>query len=339
MAIQTGQEFARKKLLDVFQNKTVCITGATGLIGSAITRAILRGNDEQELNCTVIALVRDEKKAEVLFGGAPSLLYYRWNLQEPFPQIAECVDYVIHTACPTSSASFVESPVETISAILSGTGAMLEFCRKQSLLKVVFLSTMEVYGEIDGVVSEDQFGALDPMNVRNSYPESKRMAECLCASYSSEYDVPCCVLRLAQSFGSGVSRADKRVFAEFANRALEGKPIVLFSDGMKKNAYLSLNDAVSAVFTVCSSGVPGEAYNAANRETYCSILEMAQFVQNSFNTQTEDVVFGEDVDRARAFRKSSNLLLDTKKLETLGWQASENLKTMYTTMMADWQNE
>lgn len=339
MVAQKKRDSNSGKLLDAFRDKTVCITGATGLVGSALVRALLRRNCERDLNCTIVAVVRDGQKAETLFGHPSSLACYCWNLRDPFPQIVECVDYVIHTACPTASAAFVEHPVETISAILDGTRTVLEHCREHSPKKVVFLSTMEVYGEIEGMVSEDRFGSLDPMRVRNSYPEAKRIAECLCASYASEYEVPCCVLRLAQSFGFGVSRADKRVFAEFANCALQGNPIVLFSDGKKKNAYLSLNDAVNAVLTVCLSGVPGEAYNAANRETYCSIVEMAQLVQDAFNSETRDVVFGEDVERAKTFRKSSDLLLDTEKLEALGWSATEDLKAMYAAMIGGWQNE
>lgn len=332
---------SRQEAIEVFRNTTVCVTGATGLIGSAFVKYLLRANKDRALNCTVVILVRNKDKAMQLFGASDQLVYYDWTLQDPIPPLAETVDYLIHAAAPTASAAFVERPVETISAIVDGTRAILEFCYKQALdlravKKTVFLSTMEVYGETEGEVFETSFGSLDPMNVRNSYPEAKKLAECLCASYASEYEVPCCVLRLAQTFGAGVDPSDKRVFSEFAGCALRGKEIVLYSDGSKKNVYLSLDDAIQAILVACKRGVPGEAYNAANPTTYCSVLEMARFVQKTFNQQTDAVIFKTDAERAKTFRKSSDLLLNTNKLEELGWNAEEGLEIMYADMVREW---
>ena len=61
------------------------------------------------------------------------------------------------------------------------------------------------------------------------------------------------VLRLAQTFGGGVRRDDERVFAEFARCAEEGRDIVLLSDGSKRNCYLSVNDAASAILAVLAN--------------------------------------------------------------------------------------
>ena len=102
---------------------------------------------------------------------------------------------------------------------------------------------------------------------------------CLFASYANEYNVSACVLRLAQTFGSGASRSDERVFAEFARNAISGENIILYSDGSTKNPYLSLDDAINAIaFILLYGKAGGKTYNAANNETYCSISEMAESV-------------------------------------------------------------
>ena len=116
------------------------------------------------------------------------------------------------------------------------------------------------------------------MNVRSSYPESKRLCESLCSAYASEYGVPAKVVRLTQTFGVGVSYNDGRVFAEFARCAIEGRDIVLKTKGQTKRNYIDIDDAVNAIFTVLLKGVAGEAYNVANEDTYCSIYEMANMV-------------------------------------------------------------
>ena len=116
------------------------------------------------------------------------------------------------------------------------------------------------------------------MKVRTSYPESKRMCESLCTAYASQYSVPVKVLRLTQTFGPGVRYDDGRVFAEFARCAIERRNIVLHTDGATRRSYLYTADAVSAILTVLLKGIAGEAYNAANEATFCSIREMAQLV-------------------------------------------------------------
>ena len=76
---------------------------------------------------------------------------------------------------------------------------------------MVYLSSLEVYGSPDekvNYITEKDYGYLDPMQVRSSYSEGKRMAECLCAAYAKEYNVPVSVARLSQTFGAGVSYDD-----------------------------------------------------------------------------------------------------------------------------------
>ena len=51
-----------------FQNKTFLVTGATGLVGSVFIKALSYANEKNKLNVTVLAVVRDEKKAEKILG-------------------------------------------------------------------------------------------------------------------------------------------------------------------------------------------------------------------------------------------------------------------------------
>lgn len=71
---------------------------------------------------------------------------------------------------------------------------------------------------------------------------------------------------------------DGRVFAEFARDAIHGSDIKLQTAGTSKQMYLYIADAVTAILTVLLSGNTVEAYNAANPDTYCSIIEMAQLI-------------------------------------------------------------
>ena len=52
---------------DRFYGKTMMVSGATGLIGSFLIDLIMRLNQEKHLNCQVIALGRNQEKAEKRF--------------------------------------------------------------------------------------------------------------------------------------------------------------------------------------------------------------------------------------------------------------------------------
>lgn len=328
----------RKCSWEKFRNSSICITGATGLIGSHFVKRIIELNKSDDLNCSLLLLVRSVKKAQKIFSDHDELRLISWDMEKDIPEIDYKIDYFVHAASPTSSKGFTDCPVEVIEAIYNSAKNVLLFSMSHRVKKVVLLSTMEVYGEISHKVSENEFGSLDPMVVRNCYPESKRLAECLFASYANEYNVSACVLRLAQTFGSGVSRGDERVFAEFARNAISGENIILYSDGSTKNPYLSLDDAINAIAFILLYGEAGEAYNAANNETYCSISEMAESVLEMHGVEGARVIYQTDTERSKAFRKASNLDLDTRKLEALGWTPHDGLEEMYSSMISSWKS-
>ncbi len=318
-----------------FEGKTIVITGATGLVCSQLVRVFLARNSKYRSNISLILPVRNIEKAKLMFDELPSITYLKWELGLSLDGI-EKAGYFVHGACGTSSKAFQQKPASTISQIVSGGEETLKTASELNIKKYVFLSTMEVYGEVEDVAREDNLGKLDPMVVRNSYPEAKRLVECLCASAYSECGVAAVVLRLAQTFGQGVPKNDGRVFAEFGRQALKGENIVLLSDGLKKNPYLSVNDATRAIIVSLVRGVPGEAYNAANEGSYCSIREMAEMVLEQFGTSVAKVLRAFDPAREATFRKSSDLKLDTTKLTSLGWAPQDSLSDMYLAMIHAW---
>ena len=318
-----------------FDGKSIMITGSTGLIGSQLVRTLLVRNDIFDSDITLTLPVRNVAKATTLFGNRGDVSIINWSMGEKINK-PEHVDFVVHAACGTSSNSFLEFPATTIMQIVGGGQELLKFACSAGVQRFLFLSTMEVYGEVSGIATEDNFGMLDPMVVRNSYPEAKRLVECLCASFASERGLESVVLRLAQTFGEGVRHGDTRVFADFARHAAEGKDIVLFSDGLKRNGYLSVDDAVRAIIIVLIKGQSGEAYNAVNEDSYCSIKEMAQLVLDCFGTEGAKVRREFDPKREATFRKSSDLKLDSAKIRSIGWSSKDSLSDMYRAMIDCW---
>ena len=311
--------------------KRILVSGATGLIGQTIVKFLLRENEH------VIALVRNIERAESILGKANrNLDYMIGDICDIEPKNIN-VDYIIHGASQTSSKAFVDEPIETITTALLGTKNMLEFARINNVKGFVYLSSMEVYGSPlnDLKIDEKHETNLDTMKVRSCYPESKRMCESLCASYSSEFGVPAKVVRLTQTFGPGVKYNDGRVFAEFARCAIERRNIILKTKGETKRSYLYTEDAVNAILTVLYNGTPGEAYNAANEDTYCSIFEMAKMVADRFGYNSIEFLINETDIEKFGYAPVLHMNLDTTKLCNLGWKAKFNLESMFQNMIED----
>lgn len=316
------------------ENKTVFLTGATGLIGQSLIRLLLSGPEQP---ARILALTRNRTKAKEAFAALPGrekLLWIEGDVRN-LPEIPGDIDFMVHGAAETGSRAFVEAPVEVIETAYAGTKNMLELAGKKKPEAFVFLSTMEIYGapEKDEKITEEHGTNLNTMKPRSSYPEGKRLCETLCASYASEFQVPAMVLRLTQTFGPGVRYDDKRVFAEFARCAVENKDIVLKTKGETKRSYLYTEDAAGAILTVLKNGASGEAYNAANEETYCSIREMAELVAKECAGGRIGVRVEETDAESLGYAPVLHMNLDTTKLRSLGWAPKMGLKEMYLCMI------
>lgn len=320
-----------------FKNKTIFLTGGTGLIGSTLTKGLLFVNKKYSLNLKIILLVRDLKKAQKLFNDEYQSLIFVVGSVENLPAIQGRIDFIIHGASPTASLFFVQHPVETIQTAVQGTKNLLELGKSKQVSSFVYLSSMEVYGAplADDFIYESQGCTLDSMQVRSCYPIAKRICENMCVSYASEYNVPTKVIRLAQTFGPGVNINDNRVFAEFARDAIKGNDIELQTYGTSKRMYLYTAEAVTAILVVLLSGAVGEAYNAANPDTYCSIIDMAELVAHQIGNDNFKVLLPSKInDKDSKFPPLHHLKLDTSKIHMLGWKPSIGLKEMYLRMIA-----
>lgn len=323
---------AKRKELAYLDGKTVLVTGATGLIGKMVVSSLLYYNEKENGHINIIIVVRNSEKAISEFSkfDISRLKIIVSDINDKLI-CSENIDYIIHAASNTSSKDFVSKPVDVIMTALRGTENVLNLAVEKKVCSFVFLSTMEVYGmpTDDCKIDENFHTNLNTMNVRSSYPESKRMCEQLCVAYMNQYGVPVKVMRLTQTFGPGVDYNDKRVFAEFARSVIEDKNIVLHTRGETKRNYLYISDAVTAIFTVLINGKNGEAYNAANESTYCSIYEMAQMVAMECSRNKIAVEICIEDESKYGYAPELCMNLSTDKLKSLGWIPERSLCEMY----------
>lgn len=312
------------------------ITGATGYIGSMLTEHLLRTENDSE----IIALCRNsEKKKE-------RMKVFQADLRDsaflkPFCDKNEKIDYIVHCASVTRSSEMASHPVETIQSIINATQNVLELARKYDIKSMVYLSSMEVYGDIDCSdghrASEDEAseGRVEILRERSCYPLGKRMAENICYSYFQEYGVPVKIARLAQTFGRGVPSSDNRVFAQFARAVRADRDIVLHTDGRSMGNYCGIDDAVAGILTILMRGQNGEAYNVVNEENTMTILQMARLVADRIAGGRIGVRFEVSPTESTGYAADTRLRLSGEKLGKLGWEPRQKLADMYRELLED----
>ncbi len=317
-------------LYEELREKTIGITGATGLLGSCMVHCLLALSHEYDLNLTVICFVRDKDKAAKMFGEDDQIVVFQHDFgkDEELPPFLH-IDYLIHFASPTASQYFVKNPVETMMTDFDGTAQVLRFGLSKKTASIVNVSSLEVYGSIyddSTPITEEQQGYIDPMQTRSSYPIAKRAAECLCHAYAEEYGVHVKTARLAQTFGAGVTKNDTRVFAQFARNVIKGEDIVLHTTGELSRCYCYTTDAIEAILYILLKGKDGEAYNVANEESYISIIDMAHFLCKNFNPSIKPVI---ELKEGMGYSPMTKLRLSCEKIRQLGWKPQHDLYAMF----------
>ncbi len=317
-----------------FDGKTFYITGATGTIGSFLIRVLRHVQKYEEININIVASARNKALAETFYKDIlldPRFKLHVVDINNPVSYKGK-IDYIIHTACATSSKSFVENPVEVFNTATKGTENILKLAKEHNIESMVFLSSMEVYGDIDDdkkVLKETDLGNIDVQNPRSSYPMGKRAAETLCFSYANEYNVPVKVARLAQVIGANVDYNDGRVYAQFARSVVEKRDIVLNTTAQTIRSYCYITDIATGIFTLLSKGNNGEVYNLANENASIRIKDMAQMLCDKYPNTNLKI----ELTNPNMYYKETYWNLDTSKIKSLGWNADVSLNEAYNRLV------
>lgn len=306
----------------------VLVTGATGLIGSFLVDALCWMNRRLDAGIEIYAAGRSAAGVRARFGAAAEdrgFHYVPYDACQPVCFDFDA-DFIVHAACSAHPRAYAADPVGTMQANLMGTMQLLEHVRVRGG-RLAFLSTGEIYGENPGLpegFSEEDQGYVNPMSPRSCYPESKRAAETLCASYAAQHGVDARVARLCHVYGPAITAANSRADAQFLRNALAGEDIVMKSAGAQVRSFCYVADAVSAILTILLNGKAGEAYNIANRGSVASIRAYAETLARIAGVQIR-LDLPPKAEKA-GYSRVTRAVLNPGKLESLGWSAQYSLE-------------
>ena len=262
-----GVEFWRKR--------SVLVTGATGLLGSALTGELVRRG--AQVTCLIRDWVPSSRLAET---GLLTQVNVVQGELEDYPRLVRAlneyeIDSVFHLGAQTIVGTASRSPLSTFEANIRGTWNLLEACRvcPRLIQRVIVASSDKAYGVHEQLpYTEDR-----ALQGRFPYDVSKSCADLITLSYFHSYRLPVAVTRCGNLYGGGDLNWN-RLIPGTIRAVLKGDAPVIRSDGTYVRDYFFVRDAVEAYLQLAErvpeDGFIGEAFNFAT-ETPLSVTQMA----------------------------------------------------------------
>jgi CDP-glucose 4,6-dehydratase len=301
-------------------DKSVFITGCSGLLGSWLTKRLVAEN------ANVVGLVRDTipKSYLHLSKTDQKIILVRGEI-ENFSLLERIineyeVDFVFHLAAQTIVSIANKNPMSTFKSNIEGTWNLLEACRRTSAgTKIVVASSDKAYGTQKTLPYNEQ----TPLEGRHPYDVSKSCADLLCRSYFETYGTPVCVTRCGNFYAGGDLNFNRIVPGTIKSLIDNQRPKIR-SDGSYIRDYFYIKDGVESYLTLAeameSAMILGEAFNFST-ENPLSVLELVTRIIRQFGSDVEPVVLNTATNEIK-----SQYLSAKKAREVLNWKPRYSLE-------------
>ncbi len=273
-----------------WRDRSVLVTGATGLLGGWLTRSLLsRG-------ASVVCLVRDWvpqcelvrknqlEQVNVVRGDVTDRSVIERALGEYEVQT------VFHLAAQTIVGIANRNPVSTFESNIQGTWNLLEACRRAPLVSaIVVASSDKAYGTHTVLpYSEDM-----ALQGRHPYDVSKSCADLISQAYATTFDLPVGITRCGNFYGGGDLNWN-RVVPGTIRSILRGERPIIRSDGQFIRDYFYVEDGAAAYMLLAERlsadrALRGQAFNFSN-EIQITVLQLVEKILSKMGSKLDPEV-------------------------------------------------
>jgi len=213
------------------------ITGGAGFIGSHIAEELIKlGND-----VIVFDNLSVGKKENIVEGC--KFINGDITNKEELNETLKNIDIVFHEAAFVSIRGSFEKIDDVIQNNFIGTLNVLECMVKQNVKKIVFASSMDVYGEPQYIPVDEKH----PLKTKSPYGLSKIFGEKLCEKFWNDYKIGYVILRYFNTYGIKQTVSSYvGVTTSFINQALKKNPLTIYGNGNQTRDYVSVKDVANA---------------------------------------------------------------------------------------------
>ena len=243
----------------------VAVTGGSGFIGSHVVDALLARDVD-------VRLV-DRHESRYHPNGRTSTVLTNLREADAVRAAVDGCDAVVHLAAAADVGQVVADPRASEDVNTRGTLNVLEAARDAGVGRVLYASTIWVYGEqADGVVDEDSFVGIP----RHFYTATKLAGEMYVRSLSELYGFEHTILRFGIPYGPRAREA--AVLPTFVRRAHAGQPITIAGGGVQSRRFVYVEDLADGVARALAPVAANRTYNLVSEQDV-TVLELAEVVR------------------------------------------------------------
>jgi CDP-glucose 4,6-dehydratase len=298
-----------------WRDRPVFVTGATGLLGSWLTRRLT------EAGADVVCLVRDwVPQSELVRSGIiERVKVVRGDIRDR--EVLERtlgeyeIDTVFHLAAQTIVGIANRNPVSTFESNVQGTWNVLEASRRSPGVKsIVVASSDKAYGDQETLpYSEDT-----PLEGRHPYDVSKSCADLIAQAYGKTYGLPVSVTRCGNFYGGGDLNWN-RIVPGTIRSVLRGERPVIRSDGKFVRDYFYVEDGAAAYMLLAEClrddrALNGSCFNFSN-EIQITVLDLVDKILGKMGSELKPHVRNEASNEIR-----HQYLSAERARNVLGWR-------------------
>lgn len=312
-----------------WRDRSVFVTGCTGLLGSWLTEALVQAE------ANVVGLIRDHVPQSQLYrsGTIDQIQVVRGELcdYELLERtMAEYqVEYVYHLAAQTIVGTANRAPMSTFETNIRGTYMLLEAARRNATIRGVVVSGSDkAYGDQSDLPYTEEA----PLMGRHPYDVSKSCADLIAQTYAHSYRLPVIILRCANMYGGGDLNWN-RILPGTIRSVLQGERPIIRSDGSFKRDYLFVKDAVlgylTAVGCFADPSQFGEAFNFGMGRPVQALDLVRTIIKISDYPDLEPIILDEVENEIQ-----DQYLCSDKAQRVLGWEPTATLEVGLVETMA-----
>jgi nucleoside-diphosphate-sugar epimerase len=256
--------------LDGLNGARVLVTGASGFIGSHLTRRLVsEGADVHALTSAVSAVyplrLVDLRGSITLHEGSLADRTAMQNLARRAKP-----DYVFHLGAYTHVLKSWSRIDECVQTNVAGTVNLLQALAESGYRRFVSVGTSEIYGDVPVPFIETE-----PVNPISPYAVAKHAAERFCQIFADAYGWPIVMLRPFNAYGP--AQSPDRIVPEIIVSALRGNDL-LMTEGRQTREMNYVEDLIDGfILAAVTTGVEGELFNVGSGEEV-SMADLARTV-------------------------------------------------------------
>ena len=223
--------------------KTVLITGVAGLLGSRLADWIIENKPEYE----VVGV--DDLSGGYAENVHKDVKFWQMNLTEhPIENIFEShkIDYVFHFAAYAAEGLSPFIRCYNYDNNLKSTAKIINECIKHDVKRLVFTSTLAVYGHGNGGIFDEsqQQAPIDPYGV------AKYGCEMDIQIAGEQHGLDWCIIRPHNVYGVKQNIWDKyrNVLGIWMYQHLNGEDMTIFGDGTQTRAFSFIDDSLEPLW-------------------------------------------------------------------------------------------